>query len=145
MFPSLVFFFFIITNLFILATSCGLCDLSSLTRDRTRAPLHWGCRVLTTGAPGKWFRMEGTHVYLWLIHINVWQKPSQYCNYPPISCSSWKETLDSNDSLRRKICRTRSLFHICLLWHACSSADVYSRGPILWVNEKEPLLEVMSP
>ena len=30
------------------------------------------------------FRMEGTHVYLWLIHTDVWQKPSEYCNYHPI-------------------------------------------------------------
>ena len=22
---------------------------------------------------------EGTHVYLWLIHVDIWQKPSQYC------------------------------------------------------------------
>ena len=28
--------------------------------------------------------MEGTHIYLWLIHIDEWQKLSQYCNYPPI-------------------------------------------------------------
>ena len=26
----------------------------------------------------------GTHVYPWLIHVNVWQKPLQYCNQPPI-------------------------------------------------------------
>ena len=25
------------------------------------------------------FRMEGTHVYLWPIYTDVWQKPSQYC------------------------------------------------------------------
>ena len=25
------------------------------------------------------FKREGTHVYLWLIHIDVWEKPSQYC------------------------------------------------------------------
>ena len=25
------------------------------------------------------FRM-GTHVYPWPIHVNVWQKPLQYCN-----------------------------------------------------------------
>ena len=24
------------------------------------------------------FKMGGTHVYLWLIHVDVWQKPSQY-------------------------------------------------------------------
>ena len=22
----------------------------------------------------------GTHVYPWLYHVNVWQKPLQYCN-----------------------------------------------------------------
>jgi len=25
------------------------------------------------------FRREGTYVCLWLTHVNVWQKPSQYC------------------------------------------------------------------
>ena len=24
------------------------------------------------------------HVYWWPIHVDVWQKPSQYCNYPPV-------------------------------------------------------------
>ena len=27
---------------------------------------------------GKWVQDEGTHVHLWLIHVNVWQKPPQY-------------------------------------------------------------------
>ena len=26
----------------------------------------------------------GTHVHPWLIHVNVWQNPLQYCNWPPI-------------------------------------------------------------
>ena len=30
------------------------------------------------------FRMEGTHVSLWPIHIDVWQNPRQYYNYPSI-------------------------------------------------------------
>ena len=25
------------------------------------------------------FKREGTYVYLWLIHDDVWQKPTQYC------------------------------------------------------------------
>ena len=25
------------------------------------------------------FKREGTYVYLWLLHIVVWQKPTQYC------------------------------------------------------------------
>ena len=24
---------------------------------------------------GGWFKREGTYVYLWLIHADVWQKP----------------------------------------------------------------------
>ena len=43
---------------------------------------------------GQMFKREGTCAYLWLIHVDVWQKPTQYCkaetntvlesNYPPI-------------------------------------------------------------
>ena len=25
------------------------------------------------------FKREGTYVYLWLIHVDVWQKLAQYC------------------------------------------------------------------
>ena len=25
------------------------------------------------------FKREGTYVYLWLIHVDVWQNPTQYC------------------------------------------------------------------
>ena len=28
---------------------------------------------------GKMFKWEGTWVNLWLIHVDVWQKPTQYC------------------------------------------------------------------
>ena len=24
-------------------------------------------------------KVEGTYIYLWLIHVDVWQKPTQYC------------------------------------------------------------------
>ena len=36
--------------------SCGMhVGSSSLTRDRTRGPLHWECEVLSTTPPGKSF------------------------------------------------------------------------------------------
>ena len=30
---------------------------------------------------GGWGRLkkEGSHVYLWLTHVDVWQRPTQYC------------------------------------------------------------------
>ena len=33
---------------------------------------------------GERFKKEGTQVYLWVIHVDVWQKPTQYCNYSSI-------------------------------------------------------------
>ena len=28
---------------------------------------------------GREFQNGGTHVYLWPIHVDIWQKPSQHC------------------------------------------------------------------
>ena len=28
---------------------------------------------------GRRFKREGTYGYLWLIHVDIWQKPAQYC------------------------------------------------------------------
>ena len=28
---------------------------------------------------GERFKREGTYVYLWLIHVDVWQKPTGFC------------------------------------------------------------------
>ena len=30
------------------------------------------------GVRGK-FKREGTYVYLWLINVDIWQKPTHYC------------------------------------------------------------------
>ena len=35
-----------------------------------------------------WFKREGTYVYLWLIHVDVWQKPIQYCEAICLSASN---------------------------------------------------------
>ena len=29
---------------------------------------------------GGGFRLGGTHVHPWVIHVDVWQKPPKYCN-----------------------------------------------------------------
>ena len=47
--------------------------------------VYWDNSEGWNGKGGGGFRM-GTHVHPWLIHVNVWQKPLQYCkvNKPPI-------------------------------------------------------------
>ena len=45
--------------------------------------LKWGSvttqRVEMRREVGGMFKRERTYVYLWLIHVEVWQKPTQYC------------------------------------------------------------------
>ena len=43
--------------------------------------VHWDDpEGLDREGGGSGFRNgEGAHVYLWLVHVDVWQKPSQYC------------------------------------------------------------------
>ena len=49
--------------------------------------------------------MWGTRVYLWSIHGDVWQKPSQYCNYPRIKTNNKENELQeeqkSNSSVEK--------------------------------------------
>ena len=35
-------------------------------------------KVLKNGTGGR-LKREGTYVYLWLMHVDVWQKLTQYC------------------------------------------------------------------
>jgi len=44
------------------------------------------------------FKREGTSVYLWLIHDDVWPKPTQYCNYPPIKNKLQKNFFKKKDA-----------------------------------------------
>ena len=51
--------------------------------------------------------MEGPYVYLWPIHIDVWQKPPQYCNCPPVKITKLKKenrlvNKDNLSSLKKK-------------------------------------------
>ena len=42
--------------------------------------VHWDNPEGWDGeAGGRWVQDEGTHVHPWLIHVNEWQKPPQYC------------------------------------------------------------------
>ena len=36
-----------------------------------------GCDEVGDG--GRAFRREGVCVYLWLIHVDVWERPTQHC------------------------------------------------------------------
>ena len=52
---------------------------------------------------GVGFRMEGTLVYLRPIHVDVWKKPSQYCNYTPIKVNKNFKKTQLLQSIKTKI------------------------------------------
>ena len=65
------------------------CILSYVKRITSPGSMHeTGCSELVhRDDPGDWMGRAGeggsgwgTHVHPWLIHVNVWQKPLQYCN-----------------------------------------------------------------
>ena len=41
------------------------------------------------------FKREGTYIYQWLRHVGIWQKPEQYCNYPPIKNNFFKNEMST--------------------------------------------------
>ena len=49
---------------------------------------------------GGQFKKEGTYVYLWLIHVDVWQKPAQYCKATILQL---KINLKKREGWRRKV------------------------------------------
>ena len=107
-----------------------------------RSPAQVGCmrQVLGAGALGRprgmgWGgRWEvgsgwGTHVNPWLIHVNVWQKPLQYCKLISLQLIKIKKkkvkiTINSDVSLRR----THHPFEV-LLWKKQSITWIYLPDP----------------
>ena len=58
------------------------------------------------------FRRDRTYVYLWLIHVDIWWKPSQYCkaiilrlkiNKLKEKTNALKETLIFRDSISQDL------------------------------------------
>ena len=57
-------------------------DLSESTmvgRETIERDMRWRQNLEGWDGVGEGSMGEGTHVYLWLIHDDVWQKPKQYC------------------------------------------------------------------
>ena len=46
--------------------------------------MHWVDPEGWDGEGGGGSSGWGTDVHPWLTHVNLWQKPLQYCNYPSI-------------------------------------------------------------
>ena len=56
-------------------TICEIDCQSRLMHETERSgPSHWDGE-----GGGRGVQDGGTHVHPWLIHVNVWQKPLQYC------------------------------------------------------------------
>ena len=52
---------------------------------------------------GRRFKREGTYVYLWLIHADVWQKPTQQCKAIPAVQETHVRPLGQDDPLEKEM------------------------------------------
>ena len=61
-------------------TVCEIDDQSKFDETGYSKPVHWDNPERWDGE-GRWVGCSGweTHIHPWLIHVNVWQKPPQYC------------------------------------------------------------------
>ena len=61
----------------------------------------------------QWGIGRGIHVYLWLIHVNVWQKPLQYCKVISLQLIKINEKKRGEGLLGtlNKHCKTMTLAH----------------------------------
>ena len=70
------------------------------------------------------FKREKTYVYLWLNHVDVWQKPTQYC----------KAII-----LQLKINKCKKFSHILMFWGTAkliSYTDQNQKGKIVFFKEE---------
>ena len=60
------------------------------------------------------FKREGTFVYLWLIHVDAWQKPTQYCKaiILQLKINKFKKKISSMDGADcpREKCQINNTF-----------------------------------
>ena len=67
-----------------------------------------------------------THVNPWLIHVNAWQKPLQYCKV--ISLQLIKKKLKSRDiTLSTKVCLVKAMVFPVVMY-GCESWTVKKAG-----------------
>ena len=71
----------------------GNSNLGSVTTQRGGTGWKMGGRL----------KKEEAYVCLWLIHVDIWQKP-EYCNYPSIKNKEKKE--DSRKKVKKKMMET---------------------------------------
>ena len=59
----------------------------------------------------------GTYVNPWLIHVNVWQQPLQYCKVVSLQLIKRNEKKKSEEPKKKKKRRMIMRGRICLLFH----------------------------
>ena len=96
---------------------CGMFQENSIKTcilSRVRSPAQVGCKsqVLGPGALGRprgirwrgrweWCWDGRIHVTPWLIHVNVWQKPLQYCKVISLQLIKINEKKKKNSTFRK--------------------------------------------
>jgi len=119
-------------------TTLKLCEIDHQSRFDA-----WN-RVLRAGALGWPWGMgwggrweggsgRGTHVYLWLIHVNVWQKPLQYCKVTSLQLK--KKTLVSMFPVIRVLWS--------ILWWSYIPGDIWPCLETLYIINLDDLSSVL--
>ena len=71
----------------------------------------------------------GTHVHPWLIHVNVWQKPPQYCKVISLQLKKKKKARELRSSSGTLAAENEPLKYSCLWGVAVSNSEPFQVVP----------------
>ena len=85
------------------------------------------------------FRMGGTNAYLWPIHVDVWQKSSQYCNYSPFKIINKKYTPENfSQAIEFQLC----IFFLFLQFSSVQSLSRLRLFATPWITAPQASLSI---
>ena len=73
---------------------------------------------------GRGFKKEGKCVYLWLIYVDVWERPTQCCNYSSIKTKQIKKENSVRDI------HYGYLFYFFFFFFRLGSGVIFVQGPV---------------
>ena len=107
--------------------------------------LRWSwCNNNRNREVGGRFKKDGTYVYLWLIHVDVWQKSNQYCKAIILQLKIIKNNINKKHNKYNTLESSQNHFpqtSVCgkIIFHKIDPWCQKGWGPLLHLEDRRPI------